>query len=123
MSTDTKDANERVALLLGWEREEGQRAVGQDRNGLLYEPTIQWLGPQVDSTRRRDHNYGFAPDYTTWERFPDLQEYVRGLPTIRRQVLWPMVRDAGGIEFHHEALTNITPTILRDAILEVCGGS
>jgi len=52
----------------------------------------------------------------------NLQEYVRGLPTIRRQMLWPVVRDAAGIAFHHEALTNITPEILVDAILEVCDG-
>ena len=57
-----------------------------------------------------------SPDYTTWERFPEMQEYVRGLETAKQWAILMRVNEGE----HAADLFHITPTILRDSIIEVC---
>lgn len=96
-----RDANERMALLLGWEQRKDMwklRATG---------PVAWQFGP---------------PDYTSWERFPEMQEYVRKLPgrelgAVMEHASLELTEGATTDPYPVTVLMGITPTILRDAIL------
>jgi hypothetical protein len=92
------DPNERMARLLGWERD----------------PAHKWHY----WTRGDEFCLDEPPDYTQWERFPEMQEYVRGMGREKRSLVLYGEFLRRAIDF--PPLLNITPTILRDAILEVC---
>jgi hypothetical protein len=95
------EKNEAMALLLGY-----------------YEGSGVWMNP--------DHTLcgGRAPDFTQWEHFPELQECVRGLCESDVDAANRIVERAEELMYPdeeegiHEILT-ITPTILRDALIEV----
>ena len=91
-----QSANEQMALLLGWEHRESDGWWQRITDGAC-------AGP---------------PDYTQWDRFPEMQEYVKQ----HEQFVEIHDRILDTIDEHFElAWAYITPTILRDAIVEVCG--
>ena len=101
--------NERLALLLGW--------ASTPQGWWMHKIERTSLG--ID--RVVEHP---CPDYTQWERFPEMQEYVRGLTAYEQDKI------ARWFEFNVDAdspayfaafigARDITPTILGDAILEV----
>lgn len=132
-STRTPDTkNETLARLLGWEREPRETYRGKE----VVRTVMQW--------RRGRYWLGHTPDYTDWARFPEMQEYVRGLGFRDRERLgWllgeEMWQRYWDLSEHKERLQAsrplpqegvpqsilvveaITPTILRDAIVEVMG--
>ena len=105
--TEGVERNERLARMLGWEREPRHTYSGKERVSTR----LQW--------HRGRYWTGLTPDYTTWARFPELQEYAQGL---MRDL--PKYTDLhGAVVRQTGALTwlRITPEILGDAILSVCG--
>lgn len=111
--TTTTNKNEQMALLLGWERFEDREFDGFDGRYSGWDRGREWMTDDV-------------PDYTAWERFPEMQEYVRGLDYERSIAVHAQAQQGVIPESLYEPnrsiLGSITPTILRDAILEVCDG-
>lgn len=110
MTTEVESVNERVALLLGWER------------GTL-EGT--WIAPLTGRSTSVTMQMR-PPDYTQWDRFEEMQEYVRGLQTdqmsaVELAVINALSMNGAGSYWQDFGLWTVTPTILRDAIDEVCG--
>lgn len=107
--------NERLALLLGWGRcathlgEEWYKQVSTD--GLHI-------------THRHPKPEGVDLDFDQWERFPELQAYIRGLDVNQRRrlndAIWPRHSSEDLLPGRVTAVATITPGILGSALLEVC---
>ena len=107
--------NERLALLLGWVRHTVRDFDGYDLEAREVWKTIDgWKLEPEDGSYRYSRE---CPDYDQWERFPELQAYVRGLEFIVRAEVQGACQLAMGVK---PLLTGITPAILGDALLEVC---
>ena len=107
MAQTDSNKNERLALLLGWER------VGWVDPGKAETPG--WL----HEASKRGYPHPEPPDYDQWERFPELQAYVRGLGQKQQ---WEIVIRADREMSKNAAysILGVTPAILGDALLEVC---
>ena len=104
MTTTETAANERVALLLGWKRTTTAGFSWVDPNGRLH----------------------YEPDFAKWASVPEMLRFIEGLRFSQchaiAAVLTRMSDSAvtgrlGVLQF----ICETTPTILRDAIDEVCG--
>ena len=121
---DTPNKNERLALLLGCGWGRYKRHVGNsDNNGKRFIiedfEKVAWFIRPADGDEPIAHDGGGCPDYTQWDRFPEMQEYVRGWESKQ---IWDLSIEIGK-ELDRDALTiwaYVTPTILGDAIDEVC---
>ncbi len=123
-SVDSPD--ERMALLIGWEWRRYADMPNKGRflalpGSYLYLRSVNTLLdlPIWDSSK------GGIPDFTEWKRYPDMQEYVRGL-TPTQQMLISEELDTAMIELAMpsdlevgQEFMYINPTILRDACVEV----
>ncbi len=98
------EPNEQMARLLGWKRIEWQDADAH-------------LNPGYKHTDGRTWWHAFPPHYDSWDRFPELQDYVRGLETTKQWAILMRVTEDNG----PRDLFYLTPSILRDAIVEACG--
>jgi hypothetical protein len=98
--------NERLALLLGWVRGGWMERAGQG----VY-PVDGWV--------RGEEQTKECPNYTQWERFPEQQAFVFGLP-VEQQLAIKEAVESGHEEHPELGWLYITPDILADAILEVC---
>lgn len=106
MTTEMKDANERVALLLGWRRYEFN---DDTKPG---EGTHHWLA-RGDEDGADFEIARTPPDYTQWDRFGELAAFADKLDDDERERL----QDLLGRNWSW----TITPTALRNAIDSVCG--
>lgn len=97
MTVEARSANERIALLLGWE----PHTTGTNWQ-RLFEDAVLLVSVG-------------CPDFRQWPHFPEMQEYVRGLDVGDCQRVLATVHAQAGDVFY--APMNITPTILRDAVL------
>lgn len=106
---DGVNPNERIAILLGWRRARSQR----------------WMPPGSGPIAFRSTTFDHPPDFTDWARFPDLQAYAADMDGERRSALARSLLVSLGYQYGPSpwpgAIFDITPTILRDAILEAVG--
>jgi len=103
------ERNERLALLLGWKYRADDFGDERwfDAKGVARYP-------------------GYQPRFDRWFLFPELQEYARGLDTaqmsdIEARIIRVLQMDGRGSYADDFGMWTITPTILGNAILEVCG--
>lgn len=108
MTTTETTANERVALLMGWEK---IRRISE-------------ADPPWTLMRDPSGNRAACPDFTQWGRFPEMQEFIRGLPLDKRNEIARKI--TGGLDGSYldgalDVLLSDLPSRARDAIDEVCG--
>jgi hypothetical protein len=123
MTTETRDANERLALLLGWKWwvHKSDLASAHPGRRFLSEGDISWFAvPAAGAEPVYERYQDDTPDYTQWDRYPEMAGYVRGLSDRDANRVLDAVEEMLVEQGYGDyMLLYITPTILRDAILAV----
>jgi len=118
MQDITPTKNERLALLLGYRWMEHV----EHRIPVLVSAAFDGSDRWVPSAQRGTIG---IPDFDSWERYPELQAYVRGLaPEVHALIdvaLTTAIAAGGGSNETPPCWIDVTPTLLGSAILEVCG--